>query len=173
METNLVLEPTELAQWHRLFGEASMLCNFVLDEEVVSYLTFLVMRQTARLEVVTNAMALDFLDAQLASGELQEIKLRETADRCVIISGFFPGLAEKRLVRVGYFTKLAYSAYHQLSLGYPDKSKTHKMFRKVAHHVIRMVDLLSATRELAMPSEQAREPIQAWESFLLTNPSLQ
>ena len=43
MAHNLILEQTEVAQWHSLIKEAEEQCNCHLDESIESYLVFTLM----------------------------------------------------------------------------------------------------------------------------------
>jgi hypothetical protein len=156
--TTLVLQPTDTAQWHALVGEAQQACQHSLGEPVESYLVFMLMRFTGRADLVARAMALDFLDAQLESTQ-QPDKLRDVGDKCLLFSGFFPQLAEKRLVRVSYFVRLGRSAYNQLA--HLVDRDSDPLYTRLAEAFVPVMDVLQAMR--GMTGEPALAPLAAAE----------
>ncbi len=156
--TALVLQPTDTAQWHALVAEAQLACQLNLEETVESYLVFMLMRFTERAEVIARAMALEFLDAQTDDCQ-QPDRLRDVGDKCLLFSGFFPKIAEKRLVRVSYFVRLGRSAYQQLAQLVDRDSDP--LYTRLAAAFIPVMDVLQAMRGLS--GEPALEPLVAAE----------
>jgi hypothetical protein len=144
--TTLVLQPTDTAQWHALVAEAQQACQHNLDEPLESYLVFMLMRFTERADLVARAMALEFLDAQ-TDGSQKPDRLREVGDKCLLFSGFFPQLAERRLVRVSYFVRLGRSAYRQLAT-LVDR-ETDQLYAHLAEAFVPVMDVLQAMRGLS------------------------
>ena len=62
------------------------------------YLVFLLMRFADKPHCTARIMAEDFLGSQLLHGEQRADSLREVGDHCLLFSGLFPELAERRLV---------------------------------------------------------------------------
>ena len=156
--TTLVLQPTDTAQWHALVAEAQLACQHTLGEPLESYLVFMLMRFTERADLVARAMALEFLDAQTDSSQ-QPDRLRDVGDKCLLFSGFFPQLAEKRLVRVSYFVRLGRSAYHQLA--HLVDRETDQLYGRLAQAFVPVMDVLQAMRGLS--GEPALGPLAAAE----------
>ena len=102
----LILEPTPQAQWQALVQEAQSACDRCLDETLESYLVFLLMRFASRPQCMARIMAEDYLNSQTLTGEQRAGMLREVGDHCLLFSGLFPQLAERRLVRVSYFVNI-------------------------------------------------------------------
>jgi len=144
--TSLVLQPTDTAQWHALVAEAQVAVEHHLDEPLESYLVFMLMRFTERPDFAARAMALEFLEAQ-APGSQQPDQLRDVGDKCLLFSGLFPQLAERRLVRVSYFVRLGRSAYHQLA-AMVDR-KTDHLYEQLADAFVPVMDVLQAMRNLS------------------------
>jgi hypothetical protein len=142
----LVLQPTDTAQWHALVAEAQQACQLHLEEPLESYLVFMLMRFTGRPDLAARAMALEFLEAQPESTQ-QPDKLRDVGDKCLLFSGFFPQLAEKRMVRVSYFVRLGRSAYHQLA-ELVDR-ETDRLYGQLAEAFVPVMDVLQAMRGLS------------------------
>jgi len=111
----LILEPTALAQWRSLVQEAQVACEQPLDETLESYLVLLLMRFARRPQCTARIMAEDFLGAGILQGSERVDRLREVGDHCLLFSGLFPHLAERRLVRISYFVNIGRSSYRQLS----------------------------------------------------------
>ncbi len=144
--TSLVLQPTDTAQWHALVAEAQQACRHHLDEPLESYLVFMLMRFAGRPDLAARAMALEFLEAQ-PEGSQQPDRLRDVGDKCLLFSGFFPQLAEKRLVRVSYFVRLGRTAYHQLA-ALVDR-ETDRLYGQLAEAFVPVMDVLQAMRGLS------------------------
>jgi hypothetical protein len=113
--SRLILEPTQQAQWQSLVHEAQAACHRHLDESLESYLVFLLMRFADRPDCTARIMAEDYLKSQSLYGEQRAGQLREVGDHCLLFSGLFPQLAERRLVPVSYFVAIGQGAYQQLS----------------------------------------------------------
>jgi len=156
--TSLVLQPTDTAQWHALVAEAQQASQHHLDEPLESYLVFMLMRFAERPDLAARAMALEFLEAQ-PEGSQQPDRLRDVGDKCLLFSGLFPQLAEKRLVRVSYFVRLGRTAYHQLA-DLVDR-ETDRLYGQLADAFVPVMDVLQAMRGLS--GEPVLSPLAAAE----------
>ena len=155
----LILEPTSVAQWQALVQEAQGACDRSLDEALESYLVFLLMRFADRPHCTARIMAQDYLESQQLSGTHRIDRLREVGDHCLLFSGLFPQLAERRLVRVSYFVNIGRNAYRQLS-GVLDRGWA-GIYGHLSDAFIVLMDILQAMREL--DGETLLTPIQAME----------
>jgi hypothetical protein len=154
----LVLQPTDVAQWHALVAEAQSVCHLNLDEVIESYLVFLLMRFAGRADLSARVMALEFLHAQQRDAR-QPDRLRDVGDHCLLFSGLFPQLAESRLVRVSYFIRIGRSAYHQLGL-LLDRERD-QLYSRLADAFVAVMDVLHAMRGLG--GEPVLAPLAAAE----------
>jgi len=155
----LILEPTPQAQWQALVHEAQSACDRHLDETLESYLVFLLMRFASRPQCMARIMAEDYLNSQALTGEQRAGMLREVGDHCLLFSGLFPQLAERRLVRVSYFVNIGQSSYQQLS-GVLDRGWS-SVYRHLSEAFVVLMDILHAMRGLG--GEHALTPIQAMD----------
>lgn len=114
--SKLVLHPTSTAQWHSLVCEAESASNIYLDEELQSYLVFLLMRFLDKPAMAAKILALDYIESMLSSGQRKEEKLRDVGDVCLIHAGMFPQRAKRKRVSEKYFIELGCGAYQQLSV---------------------------------------------------------
>ena len=154
--TSLVLQPTDTAQWHALVADAQQACHQQLDEALESYLVFLLMRFTGRPEMAAKLMALEFLEAQKES-PLRTDMLRDVGDQCLLFSGLFPQIAERRLVRVSYFVNIGRTAYDQLA-SMVDRSNN-RLYTRLAEAFVGVMDVLQAMRGLS--GEPVLQPLAA------------
>ncbi|WP_455365901.1 hypothetical protein [Kaarinaea lacus] len=111
----LVIHPTSTAQWHSLVCEAENAANIYLDEELQSYLVFVLMRFLSKPDIAVRVLALDYIEGLLSSGQRKKDKLRDVGDVCLIHAGLFPKRARRKRVNDSYFIDLGSGAYNQLS----------------------------------------------------------
>jgi hypothetical protein len=157
--SRLILEPTPLAQWQALVHEAQTACHRQLDESLESYLVFLLMRFSDRPYCTARIMAEDFLKSQSLRGEQRAGQLREVGDHCLLFSGLFPQLAERRLVPVSYFVTLGRGSYQQLS-AVLDRGWS-SVYSHLSEAFVVLMDILHAMRGLG--GETVLTPIQAMD----------
>jgi hypothetical protein len=155
----LILEPTPQAQWQALVHEAQSACDRHLDETLESYLVFLLMRFADKPQCMARIMAEDYLRSQALPGEQRAGMLREVGDHCLLFSGLFPQLAERRLVRISYFVNIGRASYLQLSDGL-DRGWS-SVYSHLSEAFIVLVDVLHAMRELG--GVAALTPLQAMD----------
>lgn len=155
----LILEPTPQAQWQALVHDAQLRCDRQLDETLESYLVFLLMRFSKRPDSLARIMARDYLQSQACSGEQRVERLRDVGDHCLLFSGLFPQLAERRLVRVSYFVELGQASYLQLS-DLLDRGWS-TVYGHLSEAFVMLMDILHAMREHG--GHPVLSPLQAME----------
>lgn len=144
--TELVLQPTATAQWHALVHDAQRACRCALDEELESYLVFLLMRFAADPELAARVMALEYLRGVGTRGRERADRLRAVGDQCLLYSGLFPRRAERRLVRTSYFVNLGRTAYQDLADSVTRGA--YALFGRLAAGFVPLMDVLQTMREL-------------------------
>jgi hypothetical protein len=117
------------------------------------------MRFTDKPLCISRIMAEEYLTAQTLSGERRAERLREVGDHCLLFSGLFPQLAERRLVRISYFVNLGQSSYHQLSKVL-DRSWS-AVYGHLSDTFVVLMDILHSMRELS--GDTVLTPIQSLE----------
>ncbi len=138
--------PLLTAQWNKLVLEAEEAIHVHLDEDLESYLVFLLMRFHSRPEIAKSVMALEYLEGLLASGRARWEQMRSVGDQCLLYSGFFPRRARKNRVTISYYIDLGRSAYRNLAED--DRSSFSETFTKLAIHFVELMDTLQAMRSL-------------------------
>ena len=158
MTQKLILEETEVAQWHSLVRQAEDTYGCQLNETMESYLVFTLMRFMKDQDLATQAIAVDYLRAHGLPRSLRFEQLRDIGDQCLLLSGLYPKRAEKRLVRVSYYVNMGRSAYHHLSEGV--QQATAELYQQLAEGFVMLMDLLQTIRQFSSP---ALQPIQSFE----------
>jgi len=113
--TAILSDAAPLQLWTDLVREAESTAGTRLDEELESYLVFLLIAHTRDVHLHGNAMAFDYLLARAAGGARRKEELRQVGDRCLLLAGFYPEQAGRRMVTVDYFLALGSGAYDELS----------------------------------------------------------
>lgn len=160
--SKIILESSSTAQWHKLVHEAEASCETTLNEELESYLVFLLMRHTEKPDITSNIMAMEYLESLAANGQLQQDKLRDVGDQCLIFSGLFPKLAEVRTVKVSYYVGIGVSAYH--SLADTCKVQLCEFYHQLAEEFVHLMDILHVIRTMNKSAEDLStlEALELW-----------
>lgn len=153
----LLINSTSLALWYDIIHDAESSCSIALKEEIEAYLVFLMMRYTARPEMVKQIMASDFLySLGLPRLAERDFGLQEVGDKCLIYSGLFPTLAEKRLVKISYYVKLGQTAYINISKTKDD------IYGLLANQFVSLMDIIQSLRQYK-ESFPDLSPLQAYD----------
>lgn len=159
----LLLQPTTTAHWYELIHDAEHYCHQCLTEELQSYLVFLLMRYTQSPHLVDRIMALEYLHSLQNTGRVQQQKLQEVGDVCLLFSGLFPEQSQRRRVQTKYYVELGKTAYHTLA----DQIQgiNAHLYKHLAHAFIHLMDVLLATRALFKhtPSLSIFHAIELWQ----------
>ena len=136
--------PVEL--WQTLVQEACERTGRRLDESSESYLVFVLLRCQADHLLLSHAQGMDWLQALELAGRARADALRDVGDRCLLVAGLFPGLAERRQVSVDYFISIGRSAYQ----GVADATRQAyaELYEQLARGYRELVRTLNAMRTL-------------------------
>ena len=140
----LILHPTDTSQWHALVNEAQASTRLVLNENTESYLVFLLMRFSQATQLVESVIALDFLESMQALGKRQIELLREVGDKSLLFCGLFPGMANKRHVKLEYFSGMGQAAY--LTVSELQDSESANLYSQLSAQFLTMQQILQAMR---------------------------
>ena len=165
--SQLVLHPTSEAQWQTLVSEAALAADCKLDQDMESYLVFLLMRFTSRPEMVDRVMALDYLESLSSTGSQRCEQLRDLGDQCLLYSGLFPAHANRKNVSVNYYVGMGRTAYHQLSEVMQHSIAA--LYQQIAYGFVHLMDVLHAIR--AMDRGQCLQPMLAYDIWEQTGSS--
>jgi len=140
----LILHPTDTSQWYALVNEAQAATRLILNELTESYLVFLLMRFSQTTQLMESVIALDFLESMRAPGKRQVNLMRDVGDKSLLFCGLFPGMAEKRHVRLDYFTEMGQAAYLIVSEMQEPESAT--LYHQLSEQFVSLQHVLNAMR---------------------------
>src|SRR5690606_3098513 len=103
------------ALWQEVVREARAADGDALDEARESYLVFVLLRHQRDERLLARIQALEWLHAQQQVGRVRTDALRDVGDRCLLVAGLFPDLAQRRRVSVDYFVDLGRGAYQAVA----------------------------------------------------------
>lgn len=149
----LILHPTDTSQWYALVNEAQASTRLILNELTESYLVFLLMRFSQTTQLMESVIALDFLESMQTSGQRQINLMRDVGDKSLLFCGLFPGMAEKRHVRLDYFTEMGQAAYLIVSEMQAPESAT--LYHQLSEQFVNLQQVLNAMRGVGMVYNQA------------------
>jgi len=158
--SDIPAQATATEQWRDLVKEAIDYNGVNLDEELESYLVFLLMRYMKETSLSSKVMALEYLRGMQRSATLRNECMRDVGDQCLLFSGLYPELAQRRQVKISYYVKMGRSAYASLS-GFT-QSTIASMYSHLADSFVSLMDTLQAMRCMNDSSMQL-EPLMAYE----------
>ena len=140
----LILHPTDTSQWHALVNEAQASTRLVLNENTESYLVFLLMRYAQTTRLMESVVSVDFLDSMNSNGRRQIELLRDVGDKSLLLCGLFPGMANKRHVKLDYFSDMGQAAY--LTAGELQERSSGELFFQLSNQFTTLQQILQAMR---------------------------
>src|SRR5437868_5690443 len=111
----LLTNPSLIGLWRDVLAEAQTRCDTDLKDDIEAYLIFLLIRYTNKPEIAKQIMASEFLQSVALTSSLREHALQGVGDACLLYSGLFPKVTEKRLVKISYYVTLGQIAYLTIS----------------------------------------------------------
>jgi hypothetical protein len=111
MDDRTVRLGTPLELWVELVREAEQRAHTRLDEPVESYLVFLLQRHQRDSVLAGRTFALEWLEGLERVGQDRVDVLRDVGDRCLLVAGLFPRLAQRRRVTPAYYAGIGQAAY--------------------------------------------------------------
>lgn len=142
--------------WQGLVHEAGARLHAPLDESRESYLVFVLLRFQRDDSLLARTLALEWLAAQANIGSARADALRDVGDRCLLIAGLYPGMADRRRVSADYFIELGRSAY--LEVAQASRNAYAALFEALARSYRQLVRTLRALRgapELWLPESRS------------------
>lgn len=160
MSKQLILDSSELSQWHTLVHEAELDYGCHLDEAMQSYLVFTLMRFSKNPQLNAHALALDYLTSHHLPNNLRSEQLRDIGDQCLLVSGLYPQSTEKRQVSAAYYVDLGRSAYHHIST--VTQKGIAELYQQLAESFVLLMDLLQTIRQYSAPALQPISALDLW-----------
>lgn len=140
----IILHPTDMCQWHALVNEAETFTQLVLDEELESYLVFLLMRFSSSTDWIETPVALDFLKSMQRKRVRAEF-LRDVGDKSLLFAGLFPEIAVRRHVGLDYYVEMGKAAY--LTASEVEEKETGELYYHLSLNFVNLQSVLHSIRE--------------------------
>lgn len=135
---------TPLQLWVDLVRDGEERVSTRLPELVESYLVFMLQRHQGDAMLGRRVLALDWLGGQELAGSERADAMRDVGDRCLLIAGLFPRLAQRRNVQPAYYAALGQAAYGEVAVvaraGYAE------LFARLAQAFAAMLRVLGGLR---------------------------
>jgi hypothetical protein len=147
--TTIHTRQSQTALWHELVREGEQRAGRELGEERESYLVMTLMRHLGDAPLAHRVMALELLEALNANGRQRQQELRDVGDRCLLIAGLYPELAERRRVQLSYFMDLGRGAYSRLAAEM--SAALAQLFGELANSFAELVRVLLELRRFSNP----------------------
>lgn len=151
---------TQTEDWKNLVSDAAASASIELNEDMESYLVFLLLRYLRRPDITSRVVSLDYLHAFLAMGARQKQQMQEVGDICLLYSGIYPQRARRKQVRISFFIRLGQTAY--ASLAEIHNNTIARLYEELAQQFVPLMETLHAMRNFSM-KETLLEPLEAFE----------
>lgn len=149
---SLKIEPSQLAEWHSLIADATSIAHRKVNESLEYYLIITLDAFTRENIFVTQAVALDFLNALDLKNVQNNKMMRNIGDQCLLISGLFPEQANRRNVSLDYYIGIGQHAYNTIAISVLDTKIDHHLFLQLSSQFRDLIQILRAIR--VMPFQQ-------------------
>jgi hypothetical protein len=152
----VLVNSTPVALWHNIIHEAEIACATTLPDELEAYVVMLMLRYMDKPELTRQIMATQLLEGLNQRASAREASLQGVGDACLLFSGLFPGLAEKRLVKISYFINIGRGAYATVS------RTSNDLYALLAQQFVAIMDILQSIAQYTHQKPQLM-PLQAYE----------
>ncbi len=171
MPAEVIRRGEPLALWYDLVRDGARRIQITLPEAVESYLVFVLLRHQRDAALGGRILALEKLDAMDRTGPERADALRDVGDRCLLIAGLFPRLAERRRVGPEYYAALGRSAYADVATatraGYAELfaqlARTFDAMRQVLGGIGREAAQAAASADVRVPAPRVRTIPHRWK----------
>lgn len=162
---SLLKQGSATGLWYELVCEAEHAYGKQLDEEIESYLVFMLQRFAAKPNALLSIFALDFLQSLHIRGEQRNLQLRDLGDKCLLLTGLFPGRVERLVLPLNYFIQLGKLAYHTLALADQKQESLSTLYAELQEQFVILMDTLHHVRELTngLPQLSLKQAEDLWQ----------
>lgn len=146
-------------QWNELLDQAGLFSGIQLESGIQQYLVNTLAAYINDEALANRALYPEQILNMLHEGKARQHQLKEMGDHCLIISGLYPLLAEKRHVPISHYIDLGITSYRHLSSQVNPLQQI--FFAQLADEFNNMVNLLYTLRLFA--GSEPLSPLQAFE----------
>jgi hypothetical protein len=152
----VLVNSTPIALWHDIIHEAEKECSTPLSHELEAYVVLLMVRYTNKPELAEQIMATQYLEGLSLPNKQREFQLQGVGDSCLLLSGLFPGIAKKRLVKISYFINIGRGAYVAVS------KTSNDLYSLLAQEFVAIMDILQSISRFACNFPELM-PLEAYD----------
>ncbi|MDQ2994980.1 MAG: hypothetical protein M3R00_08590 [Pseudomonadota bacterium] len=156
---------TAVAQWYDIVREAQELSACAVDEELESYLVYMLLRFMDQTDLAEQAVGMAFLAAQQSPFMGRSMLLRNVGDQCLLYSGLYPERATNRGLRVGYYVHIGKRSYSAAADEIRHEINISKMYERLCAQFVTLMDVLHSVRQLGGEEQRLslKKAMEIWE----------
>lgn len=139
---NVMTSSNSIVLWQEVVREAEKKCAVTLEGALEEYLISLLFKYIDKPDVVGKVFATAFLHAMQQQPNQRQHALQQVGDECLILTGLFPRIANKRCVKIRYFVDLGQAAYAAIS----NRAKN-DLYNSLAVRFVLLMDVLQTVRQ--------------------------
>jgi hypothetical protein len=124
-------QKTRLCLWNDIFKLAEKKAGFNFDESLKHYLTVTLDFFTTQPHISQHIISMDFLIHSNAESSFDLKCLRDTGDRCLILSGLFPNFIKHKNISSSHIINIGRQAYGIISSSRNYTMFNHALFEKL------------------------------------------
>lgn len=137
---------SHIYEWNKLIKEAQQRCCNSLNEELEAYLSFALVEYLKDTSLLQGSIGAQFIQNISVSGASQKQQLKALGDKCLLITGLFPGQITRRLVSATYFSSIGQASYD--CLANLETTKLEQLYGQLASDFYFLIEVLLALRPL-------------------------
>lgn len=138
---NVLTHSNSLVLWEEVISDAEKECSVKLERALEAYLASLLHRYTDKPALVKAILATSFLEAMQQQSHQRQHSLQQVGDQCLLLTGLFPKIADKRHVKIRYFVDLGRAAYTAIST-----ASANDLYHSLAIKFVLLMDILQSIR---------------------------
>lgn len=154
-----------LVEWYDFVREAQDASHSAVDEDLESYLVYLLLRFMDQPELADQALGSAYLAALSHPIMGRSMMLRNVGDQCLLFSGLYPERATHRCVRVGYFVDIGKRSYLGAAEELRHEINLSKLYNRLCMHFVSLMDVLQSMRNLGAEDQRLslQKAMEIWE----------
>jgi hypothetical protein len=139
---NVMTGPHSILLWQDVVRNAEKECAVSLENALEEYLISLLFKYINKPDAIGKVFATAFLQAMQQQPYQRHHALQQVGDECLLLTGLFPRVANKRCVKIRYFVDLGQAAYTAIS----NRAKN-DLYNRLAVRFVLLMDVLQSIRQ--------------------------
>lgn len=144
----IIEQKAAVVEWFDIVREAQMRSACAVDEELESYLVYLLLRFMDQPDFADQPLGMAYLTALQDSTMGRSMMLRNIGDQCLLLTGLYPDWAIHRMMRVNYYVAIGKSAYESAATDLRHEINTSQLYRRLCAEFRSLMKVLQSLRTL-------------------------